>query len=110
MGPGLKASQTVNIYKPYGWVVPVFNLFLLFSQTALSFRGKGIKTEINGILPLESVPSQGFAAGGGGRLETISREVTKVSIELFVFYYQKYLSSFSILKMDFLNKVFKNIV
>ena len=34
--------------------------------------------------------------GGGGRLETISREVTKVSVELFVFYYQKYLSSISI--------------
>ena len=42
---------------------------------------KGIKTGINGILPLQSVARQGFVrgGGGGGRLETISRDLTKVS-------------------------------
>ena len=59
-------------------VVSIFNFFFFLTDSSF-FRGKGIKTEINGILPLESVRSQGFAGGGGGRLETISRDVTKVS-------------------------------
>ena len=63
--------------------VSVFKFFFFLTDSDF-FRGKGIKTEINGILPLESVRSQGFARGGGGRLETISRDVTKVS-KLFSF-------------------------
>ena len=64
--------------------VSVFNFFFFLTDSTF-FRGKGIKTEINGILPLESVRSQGFARGGGGRLETISRDVTKVSKLFFHF-------------------------
>ena len=86
------ASQTVNLtchLRPYGWIWAVFNISSCSTPDSSFFQGKGIKTEINGILPLESFRSQGFAREGGGRLETISRDLTKVS-KIFTFD-QKYL-------------------
>ena len=57
-----------------------FYYVLFQSSDIFPLARKGIKTGINGILPLQSVARQGFVrGGGGGRLETISRDLTKVS-------------------------------